>query len=60
MEIKKIKDKVQILDVQAQSCDDDCVRYTNTRTVGQRSGAAVTVCACTSRETANAEGWTYW
>lgn len=60
MEIQKIKDKIEILDVQAQDCDDDCSTYTNTRAVGKSTGAAVTYCLCTSRTKHSAEGWTYW
>lgn len=61
MEIQKIKDKIEILDVKAQDCDTDCETYTNTKAVGRpNDDAAVYACACTSRTKYNAEGWKYW
>lgn len=65
MKIQKIRDKVQSLDVQAQSCGNDCVNYTNTKTVGEPPNVteppAIYVCGCFSKKTgSSASGWSFW
>ncbi len=54
MKIKKIKDIVELNEVEVQGCKDDCVSYTDTAVTDPPNvvgGPAIQVCPCTDRVT---------